>query len=97
EAGAATGAPVAGAPGRPSRARRRSPLPGQNRPITNAAARPMTTQRARKASEVVDHGRRRFIKAATSVVGGVGIVSAAVPFIKSWEPSARAKAAGAPV
>lgn len=49
------------------------------------------------ANEVVDHGRRRFLTAATAVVGGVGIVSAAVPFIKSWEPSARAKAAGAPV
>lgn len=49
------------------------------------------------ANEVVDHGRRRFLTTATSVVGGVGIVSAAVPFIKSWEPSERAKAAGAPV
>ena len=49
------------------------------------------------ANEVVDHGRRRFLTATTAVVGGVGIVSAAVPFIKSWEPSARAKAAGAPV
>ncbi|HJW06406.1 MAG TPA: ubiquinol-cytochrome c reductase iron-sulfur subunit [Rhodanobacter sp.] len=49
------------------------------------------------ANEVVDHGRRRFLTATTSVVGGIGIVAAAVPFIKSWEPSARAKAAGAPV
>lgn len=49
------------------------------------------------ANEVVDHGRRRFLTATTAVVGGVGIVAAAVPFIKSWEPSARAKAAGAPV
>jgi ubiquinol-cytochrome c reductase iron-sulfur subunit len=49
------------------------------------------------ANEVVDHGRRRFLTAATAVVGGVGVVSVAVPFIKSWEPSARAKAAGAPV
>ena len=49
------------------------------------------------ANEVVDHGRRRFLTTATAVVGGLGIVSAAVPFIKSWEPSARAKAAGAPV
>ena len=47
--------------------------------------------------EVVDHSRRRFLTAATAVVGGVGVVSVAVPFIKSWEPSARAKAAGAPV
>ncbi len=49
------------------------------------------------ANEVVDHGRRRFLTATTAVVGGVGVVAAAVPFIKSWEPSARAKAAGAPV
>jgi ubiquinol-cytochrome c reductase iron-sulfur subunit len=49
------------------------------------------------ANEVVDHGRRRFLTATTAVVGGIGIVAAAVPFIKSWEPSARAKAAGAPV
>jgi ubiquinol-cytochrome c reductase iron-sulfur subunit len=49
------------------------------------------------ANEVVDHGRRRFLTATTSVVGAVGVVAAAVPFIKSWEPSARAKAAGAPV
>lgn len=49
------------------------------------------------ANEVVDHGRRRFLTATTAVVGGAGVVMAAVPFIKSWEPSARAKAAGAPV
>ncbi|MGB1263066.1 MAG: ubiquinol-cytochrome c reductase iron-sulfur subunit, partial [Cognaticolwellia sp.] len=29
--------------------------------------------------------------------GGVGVVGVAVPFIGSWNPSARAKAAGAPV
>ncbi|MFT5806201.1 MAG: ubiquinol-cytochrome c reductase iron-sulfur subunit [Moritella dasanensis] len=45
----------------------------------------------------VDSGRRRFLTAATCVVGGVGAVGAAVPFIKSWNPSAKAKAAGAPV
>ncbi len=49
------------------------------------------------ANEVVDHGRRRFLTATTAVVGGVGVVAVAVPFIKSWEPSDRAKAAGAPV
>ncbi len=49
------------------------------------------------ANEVVDRGRRRFLTATTAVVGGIGVVSAAVPFIKSWQPSARAKAAGAPV
>ncbi|MDO6499733.1 ubiquinol-cytochrome c reductase iron-sulfur subunit [Photobacterium sanguinicancri] len=45
----------------------------------------------------VSNGRRRFLTATTSVVGGLGAVAVAVPFIKSWNPSARAKAAGAPV
>ena len=45
----------------------------------------------------VDHGRRRFLTVTTAVVGGAGVVAAALPFIKSWEPSARALAAGAPV
>jgi len=49
------------------------------------------------ANEGVDHGRRRFLTGTTAVVGGAGLVAAAVPFIKSWEPSARAKSAGAPV
>ena len=44
-----------------------------------------------------NNGRRRFLTAATAVVGGVGVVGVAVPFIGSWNPSARAKAAGAPV
>jgi len=46
---------------------------------------------------VVDRGRRRFLTGTTAVVGGVGVVAAIVPFIKSWEPSERAKNAGAPV
>ena len=46
---------------------------------------------------VGDKGRRRFLTATTAVVGGAGVVLAAIPFVKSWEPSARAKAAGAPV
>lgn len=47
--------------------------------------------------EVVNQGRRRFLTAATSVVGAAGAVGVAVPFIGSWNPSAKAKAAGAPV
>ncbi len=49
------------------------------------------------AIDGVDKGRRRFLTATTAVVGGAGIVVAAIPFIKSWQPSARAKTAGAPV
>lgn len=45
----------------------------------------------------VDNGRRRFLTVSTCVVGGVGAVGVAVPFIASWQPSARAKAAGADV
>ena len=45
-----------------------------------------------------DHlGRRRFLTATTVAVGAVGAGFAAVPFIKSWNPSARAQLAGAPV
>ena len=47
--------------------------------------------------EPVNQGRRRFLTATTSVVGAVGVGIAAVPFIKSWNPSARAKLAGAPI
>ena len=42
-------------------------------------------------------GRRRFLVGSTSVVGAAGIVGAAVPFLGSWNPSAKARAAGAPV
>jgi len=44
----------------------------------------------------VNHGRRRFLVGATSVIGGVGAVGLAVPFVSSWQPSAKAEAAGAP-
>lgn len=46
---------------------------------------------------VVDAGRRRFLTAATTVVGGVGAALTSVPFLSSWWPSAQAEAAGAPV
>lgn len=48
-------------------------------------------------AEPVDVGRRRFITAAATVVGGVGVGFAAVPFLASWSPSEKAQAAGAPV
>ena len=44
-----------------------------------------------------DTGRRKFLTATTAVVGAVGVGFAAVPFIKSWSPSERAKQAGAPI
>ncbi len=45
----------------------------------------------------LNSGRRRFLTATTAVVGGLGAAAVAVPFIKSWNPSEKAKAAGAPV
>jgi ubiquinol-cytochrome c reductase iron-sulfur subunit len=48
-------------------------------------------------AEHVDEGRRHFLLVATSAVGAVGAVATAVPFLASWQPSARAKALGGPV
>ena len=45
----------------------------------------------------VDLKRRRVLTVAASAVGLVGVGFVAVPFIASMQPSARAKAAGAPV
>ena len=41
--------------------------------------------------------RSPFLVGATVVAGGGGAAFTAVPFIASWQPSARARAAGAPV
>jgi len=49
------------------------------------------------SSDGVNKDRRRFLIATTSVVGGVGAGLATVPFIKSFQPSAKAQAVGAPV
>ena len=49
------------------------------------------------SNDGVNQGRRRVLTAMTSVVGAAGVVGAAVPFVGSWNPSAKAKAAGAPV
>jgi len=48
-------------------------------------------------SDEVDHSRRRLLTAATVGTGVIGVAFAAVPFLASWKPSARAKALGAPV
>lgn len=45
----------------------------------------------------VDNERRQFLTTAATVVGGAGVVMAAVPFVASLQPSARAEAVGAPV
>jgi ubiquinol-cytochrome c reductase iron-sulfur subunit len=49
------------------------------------------------SAQGVNKTRRRVLVAATSVVGAVGAGFALVPFIASMNPSAKARAAGAPV
>jgi ubiquinol-cytochrome c reductase iron-sulfur subunit len=44
-----------------------------------------------------DPQKRRFLIAATGAVGAVGVAATAVPFLMSFWPSERAKAAGAPI
>ena len=41
-------------------------------------------------------GRRKFLVAATSIVGTGAIIGAAIPFVAAFNPSEQAKAAGAP-
>ena len=45
----------------------------------------------------IDQSRRRFLTTAATVVGGVGAVTASVPFVSNMNPSAKTKAIGAPV
>lgn len=45
----------------------------------------------------IDKQRRYFLIGATAAVGAIGVVGAAVPFVSSWQPSAKARALGAPV
>jgi ubiquinol-cytochrome c reductase iron-sulfur subunit len=49
------------------------------------------------AAAEVDQDRRGFLTFATTATGVVGAAFAAVPFLASWSPSERARAAGAPV
>jgi ubiquinol-cytochrome c reductase iron-sulfur subunit len=54
------------------------------------------TESGEPANQPIDKERRTTI-AVAAVVGGAGVVAAAVPFVGSFLPSERAKAAGAPV
>ena len=47
--------------------------------------------------DVLDRNRRHFLTIATAVTGGAGLAMAAIPFLSSLKPSARAQALGAPV
>ena len=49
------------------------------------------------SADGVNKERRRFLVAATTAVGAVGVGFAAVPFLATWKPSAKAQAIGAPV
>ncbi|MCB1829983.1 MAG: ubiquinol-cytochrome c reductase iron-sulfur subunit [Chromatiaceae bacterium] len=49
------------------------------------------------SADGVDLKKRRMLTAATSVVGAVGAGYVVYPFLASWAPSEKAKAAGAPV
>ena len=48
-------------------------------------------------SDGYNKGRRNFLIGATAAVGSAGVVGVAVPFLGSWNPSAKALAAGAPI
>lgn len=49
------------------------------------------------SNDGVNQARRRFLTVATAGVGAVGAGFVVTPFVGSWNPSAKAKAAGAPV
>jgi ubiquinol-cytochrome c reductase iron-sulfur subunit len=49
------------------------------------------------SQDQVDTSKRRFLLAATGAVGGVAAAGVAIPFVGSMLPSAKAKAAGAPI
>ena len=49
------------------------------------------------SGDTANSGRRRFLTLATTVVGAVGAGFTLVPFVSSMQPSAKARAAGAPV
>ena len=57
----------------------------------------MTGLATSEVAQSADTSRRKFLVGATSALGVVGAVGIATPFVASWKPSAKAKAAGAPV
>ena len=49
------------------------------------------------SEQTIDLKKRRFLTQATGVVGAVGVGFVAWPFLSTWKPSAKTKAAGDPV
>ena len=45
----------------------------------------------------INQGRRRFLVLTTAGAGGLAAAGVAAPFVASWFPSEKAKAAGAPI
>ncbi len=62
--------------------------------MTAASEKSMANNMSGK--EPVNKDRRNWI-VATAAVGGVGVASVAVPFVSTFQPTERAKAAGAAV
>ena len=49
------------------------------------------------SSDSKDKSRRKFLTSSLSIVGGTGVAATLWPFLTSMAPSAKSKAAGAPV
>jgi ubiquinol-cytochrome c reductase iron-sulfur subunit len=49
------------------------------------------------SNDVIHKTRRNLLVGMTTAVGAIGVVGVAIPFLGSWSPSAKAKAAGASV
>lgn len=69
---------------------------GPGRKNSNSPRNLRMSDIAAPAAEV-DNDRRGFLISATTATGAIGVGLAAIPFIESWSPSERARAAGAPV
>ena len=50
-----------------------------------------------EVAQSADTSRRKFLAGVTAALSAVGAVGVATPFVSSWNPSAKAKAAGADV
>lgn len=45
----------------------------------------------------LNKGRRQFLIGSTCTLGAVGMVGVATPFVASWQPSRKSRAAGSPI
>ena len=70
---------------------------GDVAPAPDAADAQAVSGNEDQAPRTKNTSRRYFLIGATSAVAGLGAVGAAVPFVQYWNPSAKARALGAPV